>query len=365
MRRTISEKLAQQIVETVKSVCGYDINYIDPNGYILASTNEERIGTYHAVGRRTVENGTTVEVTDSEMYPGSRPGINIPVFHNRECVAVIGISGQPDAVRPYAELAQRVTNLLIREQEMNTIASIQKEQCSYILNALLQREIKNPEYLDELLDQFHVDSKTQKRVILINFYSGLTAIEADFLEQRVLACFKQLGISLFIRQYPNDFLGVLGEEMLKKAQTVLRKLAEEECGRIRIAVGKAVGLRELYLSDDSARIALRSGVESASAFVMFDDLSLELILFSLNRQCRQEFLKKTILNLDESEVNLLQVYFSRNMSLTETAKVLFIHKNTVQYRLNHIAEITKLNPRIFQEAVLLYLAVMIKNRTVF
>lgn len=365
MKQIISEKVAQQIVETVKSVCGYDINFIDPNGYILASTNEERIGTYHAVGRKTAENRATVEVTDSEKQPGSRPGINIPIFHNRECVAVVGISGQPEAVRPYAELAQRITNLLIREQEMNTITSIQKEQRWCVLNALLQREIGDSEYLDELLNQLHVDLGTQKRIVLFDFCSGITENEADYLEQRVLASFKQLGITLYIRRYPNDFLCVLEEGMLGNARTVLRKLAEEECGHIRIAIGKAVGLRELYLSDDSARIALRSGAESASALVMFDDLSLELVLSCVNRQCRQEFLKKTILDLDESEVNFLKVYFSQNMSLSETAKALFVHKNTVQYRLNRITEITKLNPRIFHEAVLLYLAVKLKHRTVF
>ena len=43
----------------------------------------------------------------------------MPVYHNQSLLAVIGITGEPDTVRKYAHLAERITNLLIREQELN------------------------------------------------------------------------------------------------------------------------------------------------------------------------------------------------------------------------------------------------------
>ena len=43
----ISNNLAQQIVNTIKDVCSYDINFINPSGIIIASTNASRIGTFH------------------------------------------------------------------------------------------------------------------------------------------------------------------------------------------------------------------------------------------------------------------------------------------------------------------------------
>ncbi|MCD0050356.1 PucR family transcriptional regulator, partial [Streptococcus agalactiae] len=49
-------------------------------------------------------------------------------------------------------------------------------------------------------------------------------------------------------------------------------------------------------------------------------------------------------------------YFKHNLSLKECSQELFIHKNTVQYRLNKIYESTQLNPRNFKDATLLYLA---------
>ena len=56
---------------------------------------------------------------------------------------------------------------------------------------------------------------------------------------------------------------------------------------------------------------------------------------------------------------LLQTYFEANMSLLGTSQKLFLHKNTVQYKLNHIYQKCRLNPRVFKDAVLLYLALQL------
>lgn len=43
----------------------------------------------------------------------------MPLYHEGRILAVIGITGVPDQIRKYAYLAERITNLLIREQELN------------------------------------------------------------------------------------------------------------------------------------------------------------------------------------------------------------------------------------------------------
>jgi carbohydrate diacid regulator len=58
-------------------------------------------------------------------------------------------------------------------------------------------------------------------------------------------------------------------------------------------------------------------------------------------------------------VSFLRVYYDQQMSLTKTAKALYLHKNTIQQRLNTIASKTHLNPRHFEDAVLFYLALRI------
>ena len=61
---TISQKTAQQIVDTVKSICGFDINFINAEGIVLASTAPGRIGSFHEAGRRAILAGDTIEVKD-------------------------------------------------------------------------------------------------------------------------------------------------------------------------------------------------------------------------------------------------------------------------------------------------------------
>ena len=87
---------------------------------------------------------------------------------------------------------------------------------------------------------------------------------------------------------------------------------------------------------------------------------LELILSTITPENQKEFLAKTIAPLNEQELHLLEVYFSEEMSLAATSERLFLHKNTLQYKLNAIQKKCSLNPRKFQDAVLLYLAGKIK-----
>jgi carbohydrate diacid regulator len=66
------------------------------------------------------------------------------------------------------------------------------------------------------------------------------------------------------------------------------------------------------------------------------------------------------LNLDafsdaKEIIETLSCFFACNQSINKTAERLFIHKNTLQYRLIKIKEITGYDPRVFEEAVLLYL----------
>ena len=112
----IGKQLATQIVDTVHDVCGHDINFINKNGIIYASTNTSRIGSFHEIGKKAADTKTVIEVQDNDHYEGTSSGVNIPVTHNGYLIAVIGISGSPDEVRKFAYLAEKITRLLIREQ---------------------------------------------------------------------------------------------------------------------------------------------------------------------------------------------------------------------------------------------------------
>lgn len=375
----ISHTLAQQIVNTIKDVCSYDINFINPSGTIIASTNSARIGTYHEIGRKAAVTGTTIEVAESDNFTGTRQGINMPLYHEDCLLAVIGITGSPEKVRKYAFLAQRITSLLIREQELGQYSRHQADKKQFIISSLLHGETQNPEYLLKCLREFQIDPDTPKRLILIHTYPAASGrnpsvkiarripesdsgIGSVLSEHQIQIFFKTAGITLHTFRYPGDYLAVADNSNFSALSAVLRNFAQKHADTLAIAVGKPVPLYQLGLSLNTAETTLRSLHQPLTDnictenYAVFDDLTLEIILSSVSRKDREEFFVKTIYQLSPDEKDLLRTYFSLEMSLADTAEKLFLHKNTLQYKLNHIYKKCGLNPRKFRDAVLLYLA---------
>ncbi|MBM6821147.1 sugar diacid recognition domain-containing protein [Fusobacterium mortiferum] len=78
----ISKKLAQSIVFEMKKIIEKDLNFIDSNGIIIASTDDKRIGSYHEGGKQVVLKNDIVKVTRDEEYIGAKKGINLPLKFN-------------------------------------------------------------------------------------------------------------------------------------------------------------------------------------------------------------------------------------------------------------------------------------------
>ena len=193
----IGKQLATQIVDTVHDVCGHDINFINKNGLIYASTNTSRIGSFHEIGKKAADTGTVIEVQESEHYKGTSAGVNIPVTHNGYLIAVIGISGSPDEVRKYAYLAEKITRLLIREQELSAASRTLSEKRTYLLSYLLAGsrsfdaaeafpdKMKDLNYIHDLLNEFQINTANVRRsfnpVIYVPVSAGIPCSYRCFL----------------------------------------------------------------------------------------------------------------------------------------------------------------------------------------
>ena len=352
----INSILGQQIVNTIKDVCSHDINFIDPSGIIIASTNEARIGQFHEAGYQAAQAGTTLEVTGNSNFSGTMHGINMPLYHDGHLLAVIGITGEPDEIRKYASLAGKITTLLIREQELNQYSHRQADKKHFIIQSLIKNGTENQELLTNYLKEFHVDPGSEKRLILIQPNKQYTSLNPSFSEQQIQQLFSSMKLELYTFNYPGEFIAVTDITDFNQKEKLLKAFAREHPQTIQIAVGKSVSLFRLHLSYESALTAMKSIMDHAENYILSDELTLELILSSVSSDNRNLFLEKTIQKLSSQDRELLNVYFSEDMSLSRTCEKLFLHKNTLQYKLNHIAGKCGLNPRHFQEAVLLYLA---------
>ena len=351
----ISRNLAQQIVDTVKDLCGQNVNFIDRSGKIFASTDESRIGTFHEIGRQAAEDGSMIEVSESDHFAGTQKGVNLPVYHNHNLIAVIGITGEPDQVRKYARLAERITRLLVREKELDAFNRTEAEKKNYILRALIEQEDIHPDYLKENLQKWNISEKDSLHLLRLKIRGKNIPLISHHLETAVYQLFQKLECTLFTFVYPDEYLAVLKTEVFHRHREILMNFAQKYKNDLCIAVGIPSIIHKLSDSAFSAETALKSA-DTKCSYIEAEGLDLELILASINSRSKKAFLEKTLNRLSPEDLELLRIYFSCDMSLKKTCEETYLHKNTIQYRLNQIHRKCGYNPRDFQDAVRLYLA---------
>ena len=349
---TVRKRVAVQIVQAVKDVCGHDINFIDPSGVIFTSTDPSRIGQFHEIGREAARRGETIEVARDDAYEGTHRGVNIPVHHNGEIIAVIGITGDPDAVRKYGVLAQKITALILREHELEEQSGNEKARMHHVIRALALGEHLNYEFYRSFMEQLGVDPNGERTVVVVRTgeAENLTALKSEL--HRTL---RHRGVTLYTFCYPNEYILLLDRSERDTVTEALRALADENPGALRIGVGSFEPLARQSRSYEAATIARRS-LKPGETIAFFDALDLEILLGTLPDEARERYLTKTVAALPDADGALLRTYFDADMSLKQTAEALYLHKNTLQYRLDRIARATGYNPRVFTDAVRLYLA---------
>lgn len=364
MAQTIPKNIAQQIVEAVKDVCEHDINFIDMDGMIFASTNLKRIGDYHEIGHKVARSGESIEVETDDSFLGTQKGVNIPFLYKGEICAVIGITGIPSEVRKFAYLSHKLTNLILREHELDAYERIQKTQLNHIIRTIVHHGCTNQPYLTDFLKKYQIDQRTDYRTLIVKIDSHLkqetAALNIASIEKSIFRAFEQTGSPLYTFNYPNEYILLIEQEQFQKWFYLFRTLTEKYFPAVKIGIGNFVPLSRQQYSYDAAKIALHS-LFGEECLAVFDELDLEILLGNLTEDVKAHFLKQTISCLSADEQELLKAYFSTNMSLKETCEQIFMHKNTLQYKLDKIARDTGYNPRRFKEAVVLYIALKIHS----
>lgn len=356
----ISRNMAQQIVDTVKDVCGQNINFIDDKGIIIASTDKERINTFHEIGYKVITTGCTIEVSGDNNFYGTKKGINIPVSHNGKIIAVIGISGDVEEVKKYAYLAQKITDLLIRERELDALGSQKKNRLNYVIRCLVSNESIHPDYLIDTLSENNLSKDSVCRVVIIQLNTRYNLNNLFIIQSAITQAFAQMGASFYRYNYPNEFIMIDESDRILQHQNTLKNLAETYENLLCVGVGSAVPILKSNLSFNAALTAINSR-KHISSFVIYDELDFELLLGNISDELKAQYTAKVLHKLSENEIELLTVYYNNEMSLQLTSDTLFMHKNSLQYKLNKIEENTGYNPRKFRDAVVLYSAIKLRE----
>ncbi len=111
-----------------------------------------------------------------------------------------------------------------------------------------------------------------------------------------------------------------------------------------------------------ANKAWRSARMAPEGVLPYDSVTLELFTGDVPRQTKEEYLRKVFRGCTYEElrrwIGLLEAYFAAEGSIQAAADALYIHKNTLQYRLKRLEELTGCDVRRPSQAPVFYMAVL-------
>jgi carbohydrate diacid regulator len=156
------------------------------------------------------------------------------------------------------------------------------------------------------------------------------------------------------------------KKMLKKSyRSIFEPLKNHRIKSITVGFGNAYdGIDGLINSRREADLTIELGqrIWGENQSYYFGELGLLSILGDGDRNKKIEFSNTMLAKLRNEELNkTLESFFDNNLNLTETAEEMGIHRNTVIYRLNQITKVLGADPRIFEQAMSIKIALIIKS----
>lgn len=390
---------ANKIVQRTIKVLGRNINIMDRKGKIIASGNPAQIGGTHEGSLIAMQRGEPVEIYKEDVWrlKGVQPGVNIPIKLEDSIVGAVEISGNPSEVKQFGGMVKEIVELMLHEAYMvNKLQNDSKVREIYIQELINSR---NPEKFKELVDRGNVlgiNIQVPRICMLMDTYYLPETVTylikgkySDFEDERQLLQGLKDRIIGFIKEYEgfgnNDIIQHIGGDrfvILKEVQSDLpeaeikaraiefcenlgKELSSEFLLKILWGIGRLYrGSDALYNSyrDSLAAINISAKYEHVGRIVHIDDVTVENIVSSIPSEQMELLLKSfhPLANLPGRMRNelmeTLEAFFESSMNITDTAKKLDVHRNSVIYRLNKIKEVTGLDPSYFRDLVQLYLA---------
>lgn len=159
------------------------------------------------------------------------------------------------------------------------------------------------------------------------------------------------------------------KKILVFANQIVNKMASEFSLKINVGIGSvARNFRDIANSFKEAKMCLdiENIFKNLGNVICFNSLGLTRLIYKLPTNVCEDFLsevleRETIEKLDEELIRTMNSFFENNLNISETSRKLFIHRNTLIYRLDKIKSLTGLDLRNFEEAITFKLAIMVQK----
>ncbi len=159
------------------------------------------------------------------------------------------------------------------------------------------------------------------------------------------------------------------KSFIKAAESIRDTLKAELLAKTEIGIGTVAStLKDLAVSYKEAQSAINIGkmFDTDRDIMSYENLGIGRLIYQLPTTVCEMFLSEVFKNntlddLDAETLNTIQKFFENNLNVSETSRNLFVHRNTLVYRLEKIKKITGLDLREFDHAIVFKVALMVKR----
>ncbi|WP_394229428.1 sugar diacid recognition domain-containing protein [Shewanella colwelliana] len=368
--------LAQQIVNRTMAIIGHNINVMNNQGTILGSGDPHRIGSVHEGALLAISQNRTVEINaaGADNLQGVKPGINLPLHYQGEIIGVIGITGEPEHLIAYGELLKMSAEMIVEQANSLELVQWQNRQQEEFILQLIKGEHRDMTHLQSWATRLNIDLNTPRVVAVIQVQDDNAQTTANSLLKQVLNLLETPSRGNLIAMSSMTELVILKPAFLdgkqwsanlesQRIDQLLKRLPSEMSAKLNIALGHYFPQpTDIHRSYQTAKETLRFGMKMhpEQSKYLFEDYALLVMLSGLKDDWRGQQLLQPFERLIEQDSNqqlrkTLTAYLNHFGDQQACAKHLFVHRNTLRYRLEKIAQITNIDLHSLNGLLQLYL----------
>ena len=350
----ISNQILQNTIEGLKGISRIDFCVLDTEGKALATTFEDT-WNYESAVLSFVESPA-----DSQVIQGCQ---FFKIFDEQQLEYVLLAGGESEDVYMLGKIAAfQVQSLLVAYME-------RFDKDNFIKNLLLDNLLLVDIY--NRAKKLHIDTEAKRVIFIIetshekdsvaldnvrNLLGGKSRDFVTAVDEKNIIVVKELADKDGSREL---------EKMAKEMMEILR--AESEDDKIHIAYGTVVNdIKEVSKSYKEAKLALDVGkiFFDEKDIVAYSTLGIGRLIYQLPIPLCKMFIKeifegKSPDEFDEETLTTINKFFENSLNVSETSRQLYIHRNTLVYRLDKLQKSTGLDLRVFEDAITFKIALMV------
>ena len=352
----MSNRLFHGVIHQMKDVIGRTIGVIDETMTVIACSDLSRIGEPVETVSAEAFVGQDAFVRDGYTY---RPFGTIP-----RSKYIVFVEGTDNEAATYAAI------LAISLVNYKQYYDEKYDRSNFVKNVILDNILPGDIYLKAR--ELHFNSDVNRVVLLIRVTSPSDISAFDVVQnlfpdksKDFVININEADIALIKEIRPS----IEAKDLDKLARSIVDTLGSEFYTQAVVGIGTAVGsIKDLARSFKEAQVALEVGkvFDTDKIIINYESLGIARLIYQLPTTMCEMFLKEvfkkgSIESLDQETLFTIQRFFENNLNVSETSRKLFVHRNTLVYRLEKIKRLTGLDLREFDDAIIFKVALMVKK----